>query len=115
MTFKDQTLTDVKNCLLNPNEFAELVVFTPSGGSPKIINAVIVRERLESKGPDQSIALMRGCEIYIANDAAAGAVQINKNNDTVSFPVQIGGSTVIWKVVEILYHDDAVWHLRVIK
>ena len=40
---------------------------------------------------------------------------INKNNDKVSFPNQVGGSPVIWTVVEILQHDNAMWHLRVIK
>ncbi len=115
MTFRDQTLTDFKNCLLNTGEFAEAVVYTPSGGSPKTVNAIVVRERIESKGPDHTIALSRGAEIYIANDAALGTASINKNNDTVSFPVQIGGTAVVWKVVEIIYHDDAVWRLRVIK
>jgi len=115
MTLKSKMQDDAKVAFLNSDEFAESVVYTPNGGSPKTINAIVVRERLESKGPDQNIALSRGCEILIANDAVAGVTSINKNNDKVSFPVQVGGASVIWTVVEILHHDDAMWHLRVIK
>ncbi len=61
------------------------------------------------------MSLNRDYEIFIANDATAGVISINKNNDKVSFPIQVGGSLVIWTVVEILQHDDAMWHLRVIK
>ncbi len=115
VNFDTKLLDDAKLAFLNSSEFAEIVSYTPYGGSAKFINAIIMRERLESKGPDQSIALTRGCEIFIANDAVAGVTSINKNNDKVSFPVQVGGTPVIWTVVEILQHDDAMWHLRVIK
>ena len=115
MAFTDQILADFKNCILNTNEFAEPISYTPGGGSPKTINAILVRERLTSKGPDRGIALNRDCEIYIANDAIAGVTLVNKNNDKASFPVQKGGSPVTWQIVEVMYHDDSVWHLRATK
>lgn len=115
VNFDSKLLEDVKFAFLNSSEFAEIITYTPFGSSARIISAVIVRERLESKGPDHTIALNRGVEFYIANDASLGVISINKNNDTVSFPVQIGGSPVTWRVVEILYHDDAIWHLRAVK
>ena len=107
-------LTDFKNILAS-GEFAESVIYTPGGGTPKNISAVIVRERTEAKGPDHHISLQQGCEIYIASDAMAGVVSINKNNDTITFPLQKGGTPIDWRVVEIVYHDDALWHLRLTK
>ena len=115
VNFDTKLLDDAKFAFLNSSEFAEVITYTPYGGSAKFINSIIVRERLESKGPDHTISLNRGAEIYIANDAALGVTSINKNNDKVSLPLQVGRSPVIWTVVEILQHDDAMWHLRVIK
>ncbi|MBI5147763.1 MAG: hypothetical protein HZA37_01265 [Parcubacteria group bacterium] len=115
MTLKDKLLEDAKNAFLNVEEFAEGVTYAPYGGSPKGINAVVVRERLEASGPDRGMSLGRECEIFIANDVATGVTSINKNNDKVSFPVQVGGTPVSWTVVEILGHDEGIWHLRVIK
>ncbi len=114
MAFINQILTDFKN-ILSTGEFSEAITYTPSGGSPKSLSAVIVRERTDAKGPDHHISLQQGCEIYIANDAVAGVTSINKNNDAVNFPVQKGGTPLDWRVVEIIYHDDALWHLRLTK
>ena len=115
MTLKEQMLTDFKNVFLNSDEFGETISYTPYGSSLLSIKAIIDRERLQADGPDRGMALRRDCEIWIANDATYGVTSVNKNNDTVSFPVQIGGSNVTWKVIEVLYHDDACWHLRVVR
>ncbi len=115
VNFDTKLLYDAKVAFLNSSEFAEVITYTPYGGQAKFLSAIIVRERLESKGPDHSISITRGAEIFVANDAASGVTSINKNNDKVSFPNQVGGSPVIWTVVEILQHDNAMWHLRVIR
>ena len=115
VNFDSKLLDDAKLAFLNASEFAEVISYTPFGGAAKLLSALIVRERLESKGPDHSISITRGAEIFVANDAVSGVTSINKNNDKVSFPVQIGGPPVIWTVVEILQHDEGMWHLRVIR
>lgn len=115
MTLKSRLPDDVKLLFINTGEFGESVTYTPSGGAPKVINAVVIRERLEPDGPDRGMSLSRGCEVYIANDTAAGISTVNKNNDKVSFPVESGGTAVSWVVVEVLSHDEGIWHLRVVK
>lgn len=115
MTLKSRLPEDAKEAFLNSDEFSELVTYTPSGGSPKIIKAVVVRERLQADGPDQGRVLNRQAEIYIANHATDGVTSVDKGNDTVSFPVFVEGSAVAWKVVEVLGKDEGMWHLAVMR
>lgn len=115
MTLKSQLPGDAKAAFLNSDEFSELVTYTPNGGSPKIIKAVVVRERLQADGPDQGRVLNRQAEIYIANHATDGVTSVDKGNDTVSFPVFVEGSAVPWKVVEVLGKDEGMWHLAVMR
>lgn len=115
MTFKTQLSEDGKNLFLNTDEFAESIIYTPNGGSPKVIKALVVRERLQADGPDQGRVLNRQAEIYVANDAVQGIASVDKGNDTVSFPVFVEGSAVSWKVVEVLGKDEGMWHLAVMR
>ena len=115
MTLKSQLPEDAKSTFLNSDEFAESITYTPNSGSPKVIKALVVRERLQADGPDQGRVLNRQAEIYIANDAAQGITSVDKGNDTVSFPVFVEGSAVSWKVVEVLGKDEGMWHLAVMR
>ena len=69
MTLKSKLPEDAKAAFLNGDEFAESITYTPNGGSPKVIKALVVRERLQADGPDQGRVLNRQAEIYIANHA----------------------------------------------
>ena len=115
MTLKSQFPEDAKDAFLNSDEFAESITYTPNGGSPKVIKALVVRERLQADGPDQGRVLNRQAEIYIANDATEGVTSVDKGNDTVSFPVFVEGSAVPWKVVEVLGKDEGMWHMAVMR
>src|SRR3989338_1491513 len=115
MTFKTQHSEDGKNLFLNTDEFAESITYTPNGGSPKAVKALVVRERLQADGPDQGRVLNRQAEVYVANDATEGVISVDKGNDTVSFPVFVEGSAVSWRVVEVLGKDEGMWHLAVMR
>lgn len=118
MTLKTQMATDMKEVFLNSDEFAESITYTPYGGSAKTINAVILRERLLPNGVDAGRSVGRDAEILIANDSTEGVTSVTyrgPNLDTVSFPVNQGGTAVNWKVVDVLGKDDAAWHLKVTK
>lgn len=115
MSLKSDLAKDFIDNFLMDDEFAEDIIYSPKEDYERTIRAVVVRERVQPNEPDRHMSLNRECEIYIVNDAAKGITSINKNNDTVSFPVQIGGDSVDWTVVEIISHDDGVWHLRVTK
>ena len=115
MTLKSKLPEDAKAAFLNGDEFAESITYTPNGGSPKVIKALVVRERLQADGPDQGRVLNRQAEIYIANHATDGVTSVDKGNDTVLFPVFIEGSAVSWRVVEVLGKDEGMWHLAVMR
>lgn len=115
MTFKTQLAQDAINCILNTNEFAESITYTPKNGSPKSIKALVVRNRLDTTGQDQGRTLHNQAEIYIVNDATNGVTSIDKGDDTVSLPEIIGGSAISWVVIEILGMDEGLWHLLIEK
>jgi len=112
MSFKDNLATDANNVFLNTNEFAEDITYTPKGGSPKSIKAIIVRSRLDTGGEDAGRILRKQAEIYIANDATIGVDSIDKGDDKVQFPEIPGGSNITWAVLDIL-RTGKMWHLLV--
>jgi hypothetical protein len=111
MTFKQQLPEDAKNIFTNINEFAETITYTPYGGTSKNIEAFVHRGRIDSGGLDRNRTISRQAEIMIPNDATAGVVAVNKGQDSVSLPIYIGGGSSTWKVVDILSHDEGMWHL----
>lgn len=115
MTLKSQMGDDAVKSFLNSAEFAESIVYTPSGGSPKTINAVIVRKRLDADQQDQGHLLENQCEVYVANDATSGVTSVTKGKDILSFPERVGGASVDWFVEDVIQKDDGMWHLVVQK
>lgn len=115
MTLKSKMQDDAKAAFLNGDEFAESVVYTPNGGSPKTINAVVVRKQLEADEQDQGHVLENQCEVYVANHAVSGVTSVQKGKDVLSFPEQPGGVSIGWFVVDVIEKDDGMWHLLVQK
>lgn len=115
MTLKSQMGDDAVNLFLNTGEFAESIVYTPSGSAPKTINAVIVRKRLDADQQDEGHLLENQCEVYVANHAVSGVDSVAKGKDILSFPEQPGGAPVDWFVEDVIEKDDGMWHLVVQK
>jgi hypothetical protein len=115
MTLKSQIPDDARHSFLNPDEFAEEITYTPFGGPPVSINAVIARKQIEADEQDQGHVLENQCEVYLANRAASGVLSVQKGKDTLSFPEQPGGSPVSWFVVDVINKDDGMWRLLVQK
>lgn len=115
MTFKSQLAQDALKAFLDGAAFAEDLTYTPKGGAPKIIKAVIIRKRLDPAYEDTGRVLINQAEVFVANDAAAGITVVNKGQDVVSFAETIGGAAINWVVADILDHDEGMWHLLVQK
>lgn len=115
MSFKDNLKNDALNCFLSGDEFAEAVVYTPKGGSPRTIKAVINRKRLTPGGEESGRILQNQIEIFIVNDGSYGVSSVNKGGDEVLFPEVLGGNDVNFVVVDILGEDQGMWHLLVQK
>lgn len=104
---------DAVGVFLNDDEFAEEITYTPYGGTPRTIKAIVVRERLGTNPEDSGRTLRNECEIFIANHATSGVTSVDKGDDSVSFPEQIGGSAINWFIMDIISKDDGMWHLKV--
>lgn len=106
---------DAANAILNGDEFAETIAYTPKGGAAKSIKAIVERKRISPASEDTGRTLIDQVEIFIANDATYGVTSINKGGDTVSLPERIGGSNITWSVTDILSQDPGIWHLLITK
>lgn len=114
-TFKQMMQRDAMRSFLNTNEFAETIDYTAKGADAKEINAMVIRQRLDSTNQGSGRIAAGQAEIYIANDATYGVSSISKGFDKVSFAEVLGGLDIDWIVVDILQMDEAMWHLLVQK
>lgn len=112
MTFKAMQLEDAKNALLNTNEFAEEITYAPYGKWPKVIKALVIRERLDPGSENMGRSLRNEAEVYILNDEADGVTLIDKKNDRITIAGP-GGEEVISRISEILDKDAATWRLLI--
>lgn len=114
MSLRTGMLADMAYCILNNDEHAENIVYTPYGGTAKTIKAVAIRERLQTSPQDAGRAIHRQAEVYIANDATYGMATVKKGQDEIQMAVYDGGSPmVVWSVIDILANDAGAWRLLV--
>ena len=117
MTFKTMQASDMANTILNTSEFAESITYIDKSGVEKTINAIVDRDRL-GIGQEGGDFTGKEIEILIANDTTNGMTTINTGEtgeDTVKVPEFIGQTAIVWRVEEIVRHDDTSWLLRCIK
>ena len=115
MALKQGLSQDIINCFLNLDEFAEVIIYTPKGGSAKEIRAIVNRKRLDPSLEDSGRVLAGQSEIVIANDAVYGISLVSKGQDKVSLPEVIGASAIEWVVIDIIDHDEGMFHLLIQK
>jgi len=112
MSFKDQLPQDSINTFLNSGEFAEEITYAPSGGVPKTIKAVVVREGLEPSSENASRSLRKQAEIYFVNDDVNGVTAIDKKDDRITLN-DVEGTAREARINEVLASDEGMWHLIV--
>ena len=112
MSFKELIKSDSINTILNSDELAEEITYTPLDQDPITINAVVSRDLIDLGSEDQGRILQKQAEICIAYDADDGVSSVNINGDIVSFPVRIGEDAVDWAVIKVLKKDQGLWQLK---
>lgn len=115
MTFKSMMDDDAAKIFLNGNEFAEVITYVTKAGVETSINAIVDRNRLDTSGEDAGRSLSKDLEVVIANHPTNGVASINVGFDKVKLPEYLGGTAIEWRIVEIIKHDEAMWHLRCAK
>jgi hypothetical protein len=115
MSLKDLMLQDAVNVIMHKGEFAEEITYTSYGGVAKVINAVVVRNKLQPDSQVNNKVLAGQAEIQIANNATYGIEVIYKGRDLVSLPERLGEDPITYRIVDILGQDDGIWHLLAMK
>jgi hypothetical protein len=98
--FNDMLAADAVNVFANPTEFGESGTFTPRGGTPRTIGAVVDRnppERINARGEFVTPKMT----ITVANDATTGISSADLDaygNDKFAIPLRIGGVAQVFGV-----------------
>lgn len=111
MTFKDQLKDHALNVILNTNEFAESISYTPKGGAAKTIKAIVNRQRANPASEISNRGLVNQAEIIIFKDATNGVASVIEDADTAVIADYPGGPTQTYRVKNILSSDEGMWHL----
>ena len=99
----------------------EAMVYTPHGGTPTTVQALVERRPLEIDGGGRAFNYAR-LEIQIAHDATDGVTTVKAGQDTVTFKLNVDDvDPTEFRVVKILNQDlgitaganDGMWHLEV--
>lgn len=116
MSFASVVQTDFRTVLLDTDEFAETVVYTPSGGSPISIAASIDRERalpgLNLTGGRPSG--MKTRRVIILNQATYGVTTVKEGFDTMAVKMNLDDTgTTTCRVTKIVDQSLAHWDVEV--
>lgn len=97
--FRDQLDDDMTTVFLDTEEFAESVMWTPKGGSPVPIDALVRRERLTTRPTDGSVALSWPLTLTVKRDDVD---PFTRNGDAVSVAEVFGGTPVTWRASHLI-------------
>lgn len=95
--------------LVNSDDFAESVTYTPDGGAPIAIDAIIERHPIAPEGSSRQVA-KNDVDLWIRNHATLGIVTPGRR-DKVDIAPEYGGTPVEHRVAEVVDGDAGVWHL----
>jgi len=106
MSFKDMMKNDLKDVVLNTDEFAQAVVYTPSGGTARTINVVLTFKPLEPIDEDFGRALHHTAEMDALNDATDGIDEVSVSGDRITLTDDTGTSRTA-RILRVISSDDA--------
>ena len=108
MSFKDNLATDVDKVFLNLDEFGENITYTPSGGDPKTIKAIVNRDAFEPEFQEDGRMYRREGVIFISTDSEKGIASPGYK-DTVTF------NSETWAIVSIRNDGMGMAELRIVR
>lgn len=116
MSFQSVMQNDFRTIMLDTDEFAETVVYTPSGGSPVSIAASIDRERalpgMNLTGGRPSG--MKTRRVIILNQATYGVTSVKEGFDTMALKLNLDdASATTCRVTKIVDQSVAHWDVEV--
>jgi hypothetical protein len=111
MTLRDLLDLDAKNVILNKEDLAEEVTYTPKVGSPVTINVLPERDNPDSR-EEGSGHRYRTARLLIQNSATSGVVT-PKEGDTLSWAIRAGQPAKTCRVVAIIDSTPTYHRLEV--
>lgn len=110
MTLADRIVSDAATVFLNSDHFAESVVYHPfrfgrTAGTPRTINAVVIRNQVSTFNPDEQIT--PEFEVRVANDSTTGisSTELNTGGDMIELAVKVG-QTPEKRSIQLLTEQD---------
>lgn len=92
--------------------FEEEIVYTPSGGIAKTIDAVVNRDAVKEDSAGKQNLRSLNIEIEISTDATTGVAIVTAGEDTVALAKRVGETATTMTVGGIIYSDAGAWRLR---
>ena len=115
MGVKDALLNDAKKFLLDVETFAESVTYYPHvdyGGtaSSRTINAMVVRNQIQTFDADGGEVIVPSFDVYVANDPVSGisANEINTGGDQIALPVREGKTAEKRSIMHLVNQDHGM-------
>jgi hypothetical protein len=98
MSLKNAINNDAKSLLVNVSDFAEAVQYQPRqqygkpARLPRTINAVVIRQSMQSVSEDGNETITPVYEVHVANDPVLGisSVELDTGGDKIAFPIRDG-------------------------
>jgi len=94
MSFTDQLAGDLGDVFLNSADYAEEITFTPAGGSPRTIMAVVEREGERQEDLQDGQQTVRRATVHVSNNALAGVGVLGRRD-------QFAFDSLTWAIDEI--------------
>ena len=108
MTLKSQIAADVASVLLNTDEFAEDVTYTPSGEAAKSIKAVFDYEGFTPEDAEDGRVQRHDATLFISTDATLGIANPNAKD-------QVTISSEVWDIVRVMESGNGAARLQLVR
>lgn len=110
MSLRTTIANDATAVFCNTSDFAETITYSPYGGSPRSIAAVVMREQAQEFAPDGGTTSLPVWQICVANDGATGvgSAEINVGRDKLTFPPRDNENPVAKTITSIIFQDHGM-------
>lgn len=113
MTLRDLMTSHVSSVFLNTDQFAEAVVYSPynypgrSARDDRSINAVVIREQIETVGENDSVTVLPMFEVHVANNVTTGLTgdELDMGGDRLLFPTRDGMAATYHTITRLITQD----------
>ena len=110
MTLRATIAADAITVFTSTHDFAEVVTYYPrAGGSPRSINAVVIREAYQVFAEDGDTGL-EVWQVHVANDSLLGiaGTELNRGGDQIAFGPRDGKTAVRKTITQLLTQDHGM-------